>query len=117
MLDTVPATVGPVSRFDAKLSRVTTAGNTTPTAAKTANAVAFQPSARRRKGASSQNASVVVGMLTSAPRAGCRVRRPTFARTTAVPRNAEETSASAIPVPIDQRGSKRHSLHAERTGK
>ena len=72
VLDTVPAIVGPVKRFETKLSSVTTAGNTTPTPAKIASAVAFPPSPWSRSGASSQYASVVEGMLTSAPRAGCR---------------------------------------------
>src|SRR5437899_466957 len=96
VLEIVPATVGPVKRFDAKLRKVTSAGKISPTAAKIANAVAFQPSPRKRNSASSQKSSVVEGMLTSAPRAGSRKRRPTFAITTAVPRNAEATSASAV---------------------
>src|SRR5258708_4848850 len=72
VLDTVPATVGPASRFDAKLRNVTNAGKISPTAAKIANAVAFQPSPRNKNKASSQNIAVVEGMLTSAPRAGSR---------------------------------------------
>src|SRR5882672_8267047 len=44
VLEIVPATVGPVSRVEAKLRKVTSAGKISPTTAKVANAVAFQPS-------------------------------------------------------------------------
>src|SRR6267154_5637220 len=72
VLEIVPATVGPVRRFDAKLRKVTSAGKIKPTTAKITSAVVFQPSPRKRKGASSRKNAVVVGMLTSAPRAGSR---------------------------------------------
>ncbi len=93
-LPKAPATFGPMRRFASKVSKVTEAGNSSPTRAKTMAPRSAKPCRSSSSGASSHSSRVELGTLTSTPRAGGAWRKPNCVSTSPRPKHSEEASAS-----------------------
>src|SRR5262245_4836752 len=89
-----PEMLGPMRRLASNVSSVTVAGNSRPTRTKINAPRGFHPSRSSMKGASAENSSAEVGMLTDAPRFGGIWRSPNWVSTSAIPKRKEAHSAS-----------------------
>src|SRR5262245_18772158 len=89
-----PEMLGPMRRLASNVSSVTVAGNSRPTRTKINAPRGSHPSQSSMKGASAENSSAEVGMLTDAPRFGGMCRSPNWVSTSAIPKRKEAHSAS-----------------------
>ena len=92
--DRAPETLGPMRRLASNVSNVTVAGNNRPTRTKINAPRGSHPSQSSMNGASAENSTAEVGMLTDAPRLGGTWRRPNWVSTSARPKRKEAHSAN-----------------------
>ena len=95
-LPRVEVTTGPSARLDAKVIRVSSAGNTRPMATKIGTPRQTTGSPARSSGDSSRNSSVKAGTLIAAPEIGSTLRNPNCAVTTPAPRQAADAKANRM---------------------